>query len=180
MLMSLKEDNLIEELFIISSNRREGKGAQGKRNQFAKTFGKFPNTKIKVFVVAKAEGENKPHRWELIRDNYPDFDIFIDDNYYIIKSTMENFPSDKTYVLPDYKFSRSLQAPNIYHVKTTVSDLKVEDFTKAAEEYKTKKRKKQEQTQKTNWTPWLIGGGIILILVIGIIAFLWRKQSSKK
>jgi hypothetical protein len=36
------------------------------------------------------------------------------------------------------------------------------------------------EPKKTNWTPWLIGGGIILILVIGIIAYLWIKQSSKE
>ncbi|KLL01764.1 MAG: hypothetical protein MRERC_9c051 [Mycoplasmataceae bacterium RC_NB112A] len=32
-----------------------------------------------------------------------------------------------------------------------------------------------------NWTPWLIGGGVILVLAVGIIAyFLWVKQSPKE
>jgi hypothetical protein len=65
--------------------------------------------------------------------------LFIDDNYAIIESTLKKFTFDKTYVLPDYKFSRHLQDDNIYHVKVSVSDLKNEDFVKAAEEYKVKK-----------------------------------------
>ncbi|CAG8493929.1 42_t:CDS:2, partial [Paraglomus occultum] len=44
----------------------------------------------------------------------------------------------KILVVPDYKSTEYLQAPNIYHVKQEVSDLKDEDFTKAAEEYKEK------------------------------------------
>ena len=51
---------------------------------------------------------------------------------------MENFPN-AVYVLPDYKCNEYLQAPNIYHVKQEVSDLKDEDFVKAAEEYKAQK-----------------------------------------
>jgi len=54
-------------------------------------------------------------------------------------------PADKIYVIPDYKYSRYIQAPNIYHVKTTVSDLKDEDFAKAAEEYTIKRRTRLER-----------------------------------
>ena len=42
------------------------------------------------------------------------------------------------------------------------------------------KEKQQQTPNKTNWIPWLIGGGITLILVVGIIAFLWGKQNSKR
>ena len=50
----------------------------------------------------------------------------------------DNFPDDKTYVFPDYKCSRHVIGDNIYHVKTGISDIKDEDFVKAAEEYKQK------------------------------------------
>ena len=64
--------------------------------------------------------------------------MLIDDNSYYIKQTNENFPQDgRIFVLPDYKYFHGLQNPNIYHVKTTVSDLKDEDFTKAAAKEKT-------------------------------------------
>jgi len=53
-----------------------------------------------------------------------------------VQQAKENLPSDKIYVLPDYKTNCSTVGKNIYHVKTTVSDLKDEDFAKAAEEYK--------------------------------------------
>ena len=39
-----------------------------------------------------------------------------------------------------------------------------------------------QQTQdpkKTNWTPWLIGGGVILVLVVGAIAYYWGKNKEK-
>ena len=49
----------------------------------------------------------------------------------------------KVFVLPHYgdshyKHEEKLDSKNIYYVKTTVSDLKDEDFAKAAEEYKQK------------------------------------------
>jgi len=45
---------------------------------------------------------------------------------------------DKIYVFPDYKCSRHIIGDNIYHIKTTVSNLTDEDFIKAAEEYQQK------------------------------------------
>ena len=68
----------------------------------------------------------------------PDFDIFIDDSTAAILGTKENFGSDKIYVFPDFRATRKFTAPNIYHVKTTVSDLKDEDFAIAALEMKVK------------------------------------------
>ena len=39
--------------------------------------------------------------------------------------------------------------------------------------------KQQEGNPKpTNWIPWIIGG-IILVLVVGIIAYFWRKNKEK-
>jgi hypothetical protein len=31
--------------------------------------------------------------------------------------------------------------------------------------------------KKTNWTPWIIGG-VVLVLTIGIIAYFWGKNKK--
>src|SRR5438105_1206784 len=54
LLKSLKDDDLIEELIIISVNSREGKGSNGKKRRFAATFAKFPNCKIKIYITGDA------------------------------------------------------------------------------------------------------------------------------
>jgi hypothetical protein len=48
---------------------------------------------------------------------------------------------NKIYILPDYKHNHDTTESNIYHVKATVSDLKDEDFAKAADECKNNIRK---------------------------------------
>ena len=79
----------------------------------------------------------------------PDFDIFIDDNPNIINESIKNIPNkEKIYILPNYKTNLHVQAPNIYHVKTTVSDLKDEDFVKAAQEYAIKQKTKLENNNR--------------------------------
>jgi len=64
--------------------------------------------------------------------------MFIDDDFGLIESVRSNFPADKIYVLPDYKCNRHVQGKNVYHVKTSVSDLQDEDFAIAALEIQTK------------------------------------------
>ena len=55
----------------------------------------------------------------------------------IITESVKNISDkEKIFVVLDYKHCRRVQEPNVYHIKTTVSDLKDEDFAKAAEEYK--------------------------------------------
>jgi hypothetical protein len=55
---------------------------------------------------------------------------------------------------------------------------KKEELAKLEQE---KSQSEEGDPNKTSWTPWLIGGGIVLVLVIGIIAyFLWVKQTSKE
>jgi hypothetical protein len=41
------------------------------------------------------------------------------------------------------------------------------------------KEKQEQNPNKTNWTPWLIGGGIVLVLVVGIIAYYWGRNKEK-
>ena len=42
---------------------------------------------------------------------------------------------EKIYVMPNYKYNCYVQGLNVYHVKNTISDLRVEDFAIAAQEY---------------------------------------------
>ena len=37
--------------------------------------------------------------------------------------------------MPSHKYNRYVQGLNVYHVKNTISDLRVEDFARAAQEY---------------------------------------------
>jgi hypothetical protein len=93
--------------------------------------------------------------------------------------------------VPDYKFAEYLQAPNIYHVKQEVSDLKDEDFIKAVEEYKQKQLAKsaavaapesnQERERESIWKqPHIylafMCGVIVALLGIGIY---WLAKRNK-
>jgi hypothetical protein len=72
--------------------------------------------------------------------------MFIDDSAEIISECKEKFAKqekEKFFVLPDYKTTRHIQGPNFYHLKTSVSDLKDEDFIKA--EYKNNTSKNTEE-----------------------------------
>jgi hypothetical protein len=146
------EEDLISELVVISSF---GKGKASwedhpKKGIFKKTFGQFPNTKISIYEVTRDEssGKNSPHRYEWIRDNHPDFDMFIDDNNSVIASCKKHFSADKSYVIPDYDYSRVTTGDNVHHVKNNISNVKIEDFTKAVEKWKTKKAKEAKQTKE--------------------------------
>ena len=37
----------------------------------------------------------------------------------------------------------------------------------------------QDPNQKS-WWPWIIGGGVFLVLVVGIVAYLLGKSNKKK
>jgi len=138
---------LIEKLTIISSYR---KGApvnlNEKRHKIERTFGLL-GAGIELTEVGKdSEGKYKPYRWEVLLKDYPDFDIFIDDNPNIMTEAIKNIPNkNKVYVLPDYKTCRRVKGPNIYHVKTTVSDLTDKDFeiTRLKQERESKASLKQ-------------------------------------
>ena len=85
---------------------------------------------------------------------------------------------EKTYCLTDYKSNRKVTGPNIYHVKTEVSDLRNIDFAIAASEYRTNKLKQGIQELKPpKFKPsppaWLtifpiIGLFLIFLLIIGL------------
>ena len=82
------------------------------------------------------------------RDNHPDFDFFIEDNYFITDLARKNLPPDKTFVLTDYLCNRNTTGSNIYHLKTSVSDLKNEDIVKAAEQYRQRQTEQKAKLER--------------------------------
>lgn len=99
----------------------------------------------------------------------------------------EHFGSEKIYVINDYKYSRDLQADNIYHVKTTVSDLKDSDFALAALEKnleRLEKEIKEEATKKTSshflLISLLLGATFLALALITILIVERGKDSLKK
>jgi len=134
--------------------------------------------------IERVNNQNKPHRWEWIKAHHPDFDIFIDDDKSWIKSVRSHFGDDKIYVINDYKTNRDLQADNIYHVKTEVSDLKDQDFAIAALEKnlaRLEKEIKEESKKKTEWWPTLLPLGVICLgIVLMLLVLLVPKKLRNK
>ena len=199
-LEAVKED-YVSELVIISSTLSEKNGIDvtGKRAKAERSFGKLPiKTEISISLVKRdSDGRLRPHRWEVIRDKFPDFDMYIDDNPSLVANSpstlkyMNQIPNikDKIFVLNDYKSNLKVKGPNIYHIKTEVSDLTNKDFEIAALELKMKDLEKQLQEQKTQKsnllkqpsTYLLIASGIaITLLGIGIYWFIKNKYHGKK
>jgi len=161
LLKAVKED-LVSELIIISAYNVGKPGtiaAIGKKNKQEATFGKLPITKIELTPQEKKREGGKTFfttslRWDIIKEKYSDFDIFIDDSLKAIEETKKYFP-ERIYVFPDYKYSRKVQAPNIYHVKNTISNLKDSDFDEVASEMKRKqeeKAKAERERERRNLT----------------------------
>jgi diadenosine tetraphosphate (Ap4A) HIT family hydrolase len=137
-LLNAYKEGLINKLVLISSYRKgraNGQGVVRKKKVFARTFGKFPHCSLELTEGSSDDwGRVHPHRWEVLRDKFPTFDILVDDNPQIVKECVENLPADKIYAINDYASNRSLIGDNIYHVKTTVSDMTDERFKEAEEE----------------------------------------------
>jgi hypothetical protein len=183
LLQCLKED-LISELIITTSYLRKNNPTgkkEKKDNKFDKTFGLFPQCKFdKMAVAPEKEGEVPvPHRWNWIKENHSDFDVFIDDNPIYVEKAWELFP-EKTHVMPDYYTTKHLQKQNIYHVKTILyelSDLTDEDFKKAAQEYKVKTSETKSDIKRKNYWPLIIGVGLVGGVIVGLV--IWLKAREK-
>lgn len=203
LLKCLKED-LISELVVMTSYRKtttDGPDVQKfleqerdmKKAKILKTFGKMPQCKLELTEVERDEviGKYRPFFWEIIKKNHPDFDIYMDDSTRRILEVRDNLPSDdKIYVFPDYKCARHVIGPDIYHVKTDISDLKNEDFVKAAEEYQQKYPAKfyscavslgseRKSEKPTNYALW-ISLGIAGLVIIGLISYYLIKKDKSK
>lgn len=151
LLQCLKED-LISELVIVSGFRKGRYPKEGdprKLERFKQTFGNFPNAKLTLLeLVVDEQGEPRPYRWDWAKKEQSDLDIFIDDSQNSVLETRKLLPN-ALFVMPDYKTNEKVKGSNIYHVKTTISDLKDEDFKKAIQEHKSKVF--QEKAQEGDW-----------------------------
>jgi hypothetical protein len=191
LLKAINED-LVDELIIISAYNVGRPGtiaAIGKQKKIEATFGLFPFTKIELTQQEKKREKEKTVsttnlRWDIIKEKYSEFDIFIDDSLKAIKETKKYFP-DRIYALPDYKYSRGMKGDNIYHIKTTVSDLKDQDFTIAALKLKNKKAEKTSLNLKKQpylYLAFASGVGISLICM-GLLILIkksWMKNQKYK
>jgi len=157
-----------------------------KTDKVEKTFKKFPQTKLSITGKTKNDsGRFGPLRWETIKSECPDFDIFIDDNSHIVAETAKHFPPDKKYVLPDYKANRDIKGDNIIIIKTTVSEIKDKDFSIAALELKTKQLEKglqatklQRERERERVYLCLSGAGILFLVVLLVIVFIRKKKKK--
>lgn len=139
-----KSKNQDEEVYkrvlsgVTAINKSAEETVKEKVAKIKKTFGKFPQTKIEMTgMIRPDQGDTKsptfkPYRWEVLRDKFPNFDIFIDDNPNIIKECLENLPKDKIYAINDYACNRkkSISNERTFFFTTSVSmNLKNEHFT---------------------------------------------------
>ena len=141
LLKALKED--LVDYFVIAGNYKKNRhnevnidktcgGDPRKIKKFLKSFASFSNA---IFVINapihNGQEEIKFSRPEWIRNNYPDFDLFIDDNPNNISGTRNIFSSDssKIYVLPDYETNKNVQGENVFRVMVKPILLKDEDFS---------------------------------------------------
>jgi hypothetical protein len=97
LLFSLKE-GLISQLIIGSFRRAKnsegievkkflGKEVAMKKDKIRKIF---PSATLEVTEIRKINAANRPHRWETIKKNHSDFDIYINDNIGQLTSTRKN------------------------------------------------------------------------------------------
>ena len=123
-LLKLVKENKMEVIFLSAYDKRAfSNGDPRKKKIFAETFGKFPNCSLNlVGFDSEGQGQSKS---EWIKENVPDCDIVIDDNPNILAKVLKD-NNQITALAPFY--------PNIKHhekvllVKTSLSDLKKEDF----------------------------------------------------
>jgi len=197
LLRSLKE-NLIKELIIISQyTTKKDDFVRNKERKVERTFKKFSQTKVEINSVKKIKNPEKgmseyllfrPYHHEIIASKYPDFDVYIEDNIQVIAESIKNLANsqEKLFVLPDYKSCHKVQGPNVYHVKTTVSDITDRDFALGSLELKTKQLEKKEIKEEVNkksfspFLPTLLLGGWFLVFLILFLLITERLKKQKK
>lgn len=143
-------DGMVEKLFCVSSERKTKTPDElepllnvpripqirEKRARMHGTFGKLPITTCQVTRTERIGEQDHikefhPQRWRVLKEDFPDFDIFIDDNPHLMEEVIKRFESEKDkkiYVLPDYRTCRGVVEDNVYHVETTVSSMTDERF----------------------------------------------------
>ncbi|MCE8164090.1 MAG: hypothetical protein I3273_07380 [Candidatus Moeniiplasma glomeromycotorum] len=54
------------------------------------------------------------------------------------------------------------------------------ELTSKKQELAELEKQQSQEPKKTNWTLWIIGGVVILVLVVGIVAYYLVKSNKKK
>ncbi|KLL04767.1 MAG: hypothetical protein MRERV_12c030 [Mycoplasmataceae bacterium RV_VA103A] len=157
-LLNSIEDELISELIFLTASDKNifPNGDQRKLEVFKDTFGHF--SRAQLIFVPYISGFT-PVKGEWIKDNHPDFDIFIDDRPDIVSEVSKLFLPNKIYALPDYGYNK-IEGENICHLVTNISFLKKEGFIQKEtskekiktqqllQEYLSKKYPSQKDKQK--------------------------------
>ena len=149
-LLKCLKEGLVGELIVISSYRKGKPNAvEAKKAKIQRTFGKFPSTKLELTETAKDLPLTQ--REKIIENKYSNFDILVDDSLKAINKTRKIF-LDRKFVCPNYKYAQYLEK-DIYLVSISLSNLKDEDFVKAAEEYKQKQQTKSAPASSPKSNP---------------------------
>ena len=136
LIRGLKE-GMIEELSFISTTA----GLDDRKRRQCEKF--FPSCSIKL----KSQGKSSPKKgdfsqgepkWKWIKDNHPNFDVFIDDSPAIVKETKKEFGPEKLYVMTDYPIVEEVGGGNVCRVLSIpLSDREFKEFIQYVEDYKT-------------------------------------------
>lgn len=186
-LLKCLKDDLIELLVFntIRNKKTHPHGDDRKPRIYRRTFGKFSQTRFDQYIMDTSieKRTNIIKKQEIVK-RFPEFDIYIDDNPKIIDEVRKNFGSEKIYVLPDYKFNRNIIGDNIYHVKTSISNVLDSDFSIAVLEKRLEYLKKEikRETEIKNriiglsfWWILLPISAVFLIFIF----FITNKRNKK-
>ncbi len=101
LLTCLKEGLIEEVVFLSGYNQKEPEHEVQKNEAFAATFGQFPKEKARMVTVPLDPVTQKADKWTWMKDNYSEFDIFIDDRSDYVSNVREIFP-DRIYAMPSF------------------------------------------------------------------------------
>ncbi|WP_147411595.1 hypothetical protein [endosymbiont GvMRE of Glomus versiforme] len=128
LLKLIKEDKVEQVIFLSAYDKRKFPDGDPRKKQiFNETFGKFPNCALELIGFDNEEKGRTKADW--IKENTADFDLVIDDNPNICRSVVENIPNI-TVCSPHYPAAENQHHDKVLLIKTSVSDLKKNDFNK--------------------------------------------------
>ncbi|CFW92772.1 Putative Esterase/lipase [endosymbiont DhMRE of Dentiscutata heterogama] len=125
LLTSLQAETIESLIFLTACDKSSFSDSDPRKIEiFKKTFGNFSSTQLNFipFTIGSI-----PPKWQWIKENCPDFDIFIDDNPHIVSRTMETFPLNKIYALPDYNYNKVVE-DNVCLLTAEIASLTEESF----------------------------------------------------
>jgi hypothetical protein len=124
-LLQALDDGYIERLNFISTTRGED---NRKATIMATVFAYFQNkADVKLYPQGNFKDTGKK-RCDIIKERWPDFDVFVDDNPQILTETYAVFGSKRIYASPKYQYLLSdwkdlINKDNVYLFPTYVTNL---------------------------------------------------------